>query len=824
MNSTGNVGENNTGINTVSGGVSTGNVIPNNQNIVPLNVNNGVNNVTPVLGAQNNIQQIGSDIQPISPIVSNSPVQSVTPTVVSPVTPIVQPVVPVISPAVQTVANNSVQVNAAPITPISPVVQPINPVSQPAVQTPTSVTPIAPINPISGVADNSNGSNVPKLEDVINSQKSTNSVVNTPQETNTNNSKVEINISDDVDKTLVKEKKSKDKKKKEVKNSSNDDDFDGSDSMSSSKAPVIVSIAFVFVLATVFVYYFLVMTPTVVFDKAINETFDSVEGLYKGIVNSDNEKVDLNLKFDMTTNESAFVNNKRLQDIERLNGEQFESDIKIDMKNENVEISLSANRKKDEKTGKPGRTMMDFSIFSVDNNLYIQPRTYYNDQDDEPPFKANEPFSLTNDKIVQADLIKAFSGVDSDFSFSKERIDSFFEIAKSVKNKVIDKIDDNQLKRNIVFKKINDTTTIALKVNCKLGKKEIYEIYKSSFEEYKNDDNFLEQMSIAFGIEKGKVVEVIEDLLARDIVTDYVDVNLYMNLANTKLISLDVDVSNEYSAEINYLNGYYSLDFSIYEKSETEEKGKKKFNINGMYNSTDGIVKGDGFIDNEDTYLKVVFDYIRIEDEVSGSKTGNNLTLKFYAGKEEKDLFTVLDCVLDIQKDADISDLTNFKIENVYSIPDIKAEIINRTPHFIGMELEESEIPRTSLSEEERKKLKGELPLLEAADLLVFQFGFKNHLEFMLDYLLNNKDQSSSFGEKYKERKEETKEETTIETKEEVNETETVIDDKTKESEKVSESEETTSNNTETKNEENSTDTKNETSTTNNDEVNNESN
>ena len=256
-----------------------------------------------------------------------------------------------------------------------------------------------------------------------------------------------------------------------------------------------------------------------------------------------------------------------------------------------------------------------------------------------------------------------------------------------------------------------------------------------------------------------------------------------MNLANTELVSVDVNVADEYYAQIDYLSGYYSIQFTEYQKSD---KNKKVFSIEAMYDSTNGIVEGEGFIDNNDTYIKVLFNYNRVVG-TKGNKTGNNLVLKF-SPLESGEPFAILNCSLDILtgENADIKELENFvnndgtlntkfTKENVYAIPNVKASVVNRTPHFREMTLTEEDIPRTTI---ELDKLKGEMPLLEAADLLVFQYGFKYHVEFVVDRLLHNKE-TEAYYEKERNGKKETKEE---DTKSEVVE-ETKTETKTEESE-----------------------------------------
>ena len=762
MNDTSNLGVNNTGMEVNNpnlngiGVPSTPMVtIPQTQTLNSVNnINNsmGVNQSTPVLAStpETNMSQVNVQV-PTTPtinldnLVNNAPVVETSgtiptvPVVTTPVAPTPAVSVPVATTPAAPAPAVSVPAATAPVAPTPAVSVPVatTPAAPaPAVSVPAATAPVAPTPAVSVPAATTPVAPAPAV--------SVPTVdASTANETDKKDSKVEINISDNVSvESNKKEKKIKEKKEKIDNNSS--DDYD-EENIHVSKSPIIIVVLFIIILILIFIYYFLVMTPTKVFDKAINTTIDSVKDLYNDVQNGENKKIDLDLKFDLLTNQNAFKENKRLQDIDRINGDHFESDIKIDLEKENLEFSLKAARSNK-------KEILDFSVFSVDDNLYVQPRTYYNDQDTEKPFEANNPFSLTNEKIVQADLLKALTGADGNIAYSGEKIDAIIDVAETTKDNILDIIQEDQLKRSIAFKKIGGATTIALKVNCKVDKKDIEDIYYPIFKDYIKNEKIIEKISLATGMDRQDVVNTIQKLIDREVKTEFVDVNLYMNLANTQLVSLDVNVADDFYAQIDYLNGYYSITFTKF------SNGKKTFNINATYDSTNGIVEGEGFIDNDNTYLKVVFNYNRVTG-LKGNKTGNNLILKFYA-HEGTDPFAVLECSLDIitgdlAKLKELDDFvdekgklnTEFTKNNVYAIPDVGVSVIGRTPHFRGVDLKESDIPRTN-KDLDPSIFKGTLPVLEAADLLVFQFGFKNHVEFVVDHLLHNREMDKPYYEK----------------------------------------------------------------------------
>ena len=385
------------------------------------------------------------------------------------------------------------------------------------------------------------------------------------------------------------------------------------------KLPIAVLIIFSALLLVVVVYYFIVMTPTKVFDKAIDNIFDTVTGIVDKAKDSKTDTAKLNISVDMETGGET---NKY------LDGLLFSGGFDIDLRNLDLGLQIITDSSK---TQIAEEDNFNSRVYLKDNGVYV-----------------------SNEKLEKTYPGKTVLYSDSDIAyFDYNRIDTVVDIVERTKNEIVDIIQDEQLKRTITIKKINGQTTIALKANCLLDNKGIADIYKPIFKKYVNDEKFIKQIVTAVGsLTEEEVKDILTDLYERDVVTQKIDVNLYMNLANTQLISLDVTV-DDYFVEIDNLNGYF---FGLVKyKGKKGSFDKPEFQLQFEYDANKGVLVGSGSINipgQTDIYSK--FDYTRVEE--NEKKVGNILNINFFnkdvktkAEEDNKDnIIARLACTLDI--------------------------------------------------------------------------------------------------------------------------------------------------------------------------------
>ncbi len=394
------------------------------------------------------------------------------------------------------------------------------------------------------------------------------------------------------------------------------------DDKENKKLPIVVLLIFLLLLIVIVIYYFIVMTPTKVFDKAIDNIFDTVTGVVDNVRNNKSDTIVLSMGVDMETD--GDIN-------EYLDGIKFRAGIEADLKK--LEMGLNIASQSGETKIKAADNF-DSKVYVKDGGIYV----------------SNERLERTYPGQV---ALYSDSGL-TDVSYN--RIDNAIDVIERTKNEIVDIIENEQLRRTIAIKKVNNQTTIALKASCTLDNKEIADIYKPIFKKYLKDEKFIKQVSEIIGtMSEEEVKDEIQRLYDRDVVTQKIDVNLYMNLANTQLISLDVTV-DDYFVKIDNLNGYfYGMVKYAGAKHSFDEP---EFIIQFEYDANKGLLNGTGKIDKPgQTNIYSEFDYTRVEKD--GKKVGNILHINFFnkvvsnesERNDKKNIIAKLDCRLDIDDD-----------------------------------------------------------------------------------------------------------------------------------------------------------------------------
>ena len=582
---------------------------------------------------------------------NNEVTPAVTTEAVQPIPAVTPTVAPVqtVAPAVSSVPVTPAQpVAAAPVTPVPEQPQPpvaISVPATPAAPAPEVAAPAAPAEATAPVAETKPAENVVAKEEIGSEEN----LFSGPVESKSTDS-----ISSDL--AVPDDPNSSSSKKESSGQSSNGEDF--VEEKENKKLPIAVLIIFVLLLIIVVIYYFIVMTPTKVFDKAIDNIFDSVTGVVDSIQNNKSDTMKFKIGVKMETD----------GDINKyLDGVKFDAEIGANLKDLELGLRIETDAGDTDLTEED---KFDSTVFVKDGGVYV-----------------------TNDVLEKTYPGNVALYTDSEFTdVSYDRVDDIIEIVERTKNEIIDIIKDEQLRRTIAIKKINNQTTIALKASCTLDNKGVADIYKPIFEEYLNDEEFIKKIASAIGsVTEQEVKDEIKRLYERDVVTQNIDVNLYMNLANTQLISLDVTV-DDYFVEIDNLNGYF---FGVVKyKGVKDSFDAPEFIISFEYDANKGLLNGYGQIDKPgQDFIYSLFDYTRSVDE-SGKKVGNSLHINFFnkvvrteaEQANKKNIIARLDCTLDIDDDNPKLTLRGKKeaIEKTEEIEEGINVSMNRLTHYVN--------------------------------------------------------------------------------------------------------------------------------------------
>ena len=512
--------------------------------------------------------------------------------------PVAQPTPPVAPTAAPPVDNGGVQppipvpqvapvISSAPEAPVAAPVPAPTPAPAPAPAAAPVEVPVAPATPqvsTPAPAEVPTEKTEVEVEKVKENVEDKSSLFSGPVESKSTDS-VSSDLAVPEDPNLVSSKK------EESHKNASSEEYVGE--KENKKLPIVVLIIFVLILIVVIVYYFIVMTPTKVFDKAIDNIVDTLTGIVDSAKDSKNDTAKLDFRADMTTG---------AEDTKYLDGMIVKMAVDVDIKNLELGVNLG---------NEVGKSTVLTEDESFNARVYLKDGGIY----------------LSNDRLDRSYKGKVVEYADSDFtSIDYDRLDTIAEIFKRTKNEIVDIITNDQLTRTITMKKVNNQTTIALKANCTLDNAGIEKIYHPIFKKYLNDKEFIKDVSKAVGISEEEVKDELQRLYDREVTTQNIVVNLYMNLANTQLISLDVTV-DDYYVKIDNLNGYFYGQVKY--KGEGKTFDKPTFQIQFEYDANKGLLNGTGSIDIEDqTYLYATFKYVRQETE--GKKTGNKLSIYFF--------------------------------------------------------------------------------------------------------------------------------------------------------------------------------------------------
>lgn len=452
-----------------------------------------------------------------------------------------------------------------------------------------------------------------------------------------------------------------------------------------------MAISIALILIMIFLsYYFFYLTPTRVFDEAIENIFDNIKSVASGITNSESDTIEIDLNGKLKTSGKDY---KNVEDIAFLNNLKVNANIEVDLKKLDFGATIKSDVKETSNMKYPQN--MDVALDSIDNNLY---------------FKINDTIAKYNSNGKLMDKIE----------FRYDRIEDAVSIFESMKNQVVNIIKEEQLSKTIATRKINNQTAVAIKAHTTLNNKDIASIYYEGFGNIIKDKKLIKKWANVFSITEEEAIARLQRILDRDVVTEAIEVNLYMNLANTQLIGLDIRVDNFY-VEINSLNGFYYIDFKVF-----NSKGIEALDIEVEYDAYHGVLNGIGTANVSlkgltTGFLIVKFDYTRINAEDTNTMVGNKLDFKFYDDRSDIP-FCTLDCTLDlaydkkidfldIKKSKNVLELTPTEIEDVITLADkityetlfvAKRLIFNRLPSSITNDINKKiEIKSRDLVEKE---------------------------------------------------------------------------------------------------------------------------
>ena len=679
---------------------------------------------TSVVNANSMTQPSASSFNAPSSVQTTTPVQ---PQVVAPVTiqttPVVQQATPVVTPQVAP-AVESVQPQVAPVVsqPQAPTVETVNPMQ-------TQVT--STVNQVDASANQVVLKNTMLSAENPYANVSTFKAGERDYLKKKDEKKVQINSTEEV--------KTEEEKKQE------EDEIISTGI--NNKASIILIIIFVVFLVSGFIFYFIIISPKRAFFKSVEDIKILYAVPINNFINNDRERMEISIGFALDTEQAEFEKSKDLKSVEYIDGDYLEGIIDLDLVNNDSKVTLKAQKStknleklniddenivdKNSETQK----MLDFSMYNVNNKIYVGPIDYYNYNDVENFGKDK----ITFDKKVQIDLIEALTDGKFDFNFSKDKLYDIEKIVAITIDKFVQEIDSKEITRRVVSRKALGSSKIFVKSSLDLDNKRLNEIYHGILQDYYDNKeevftpdegtpetvNILAILSNISGLPISEIKEYLMELINNDLSAKRVQIDLYLSFSTRSgMGGIEVYIDDKYYYKADVINEQFVVDMGIIENKGTSDEhilAEMQIDFNQDTGSLDGVFS----LDNKNTRLAITIDFDLLKD-YNGNEIGNTLLLGFYNNdtykEETKRPFARLDCKLEYYDNNTDPDKVKFdlrkEVEGSYSLPNI---------NIAGM-------PKSSVQGV------GKISLSEANKLLKFTNNFVSHAEYLIDHLLYNKD------------------------------------------------------------------------------------
>lgn len=443
-------------------------------------------------------------------------------------------------------------------------------------------------------------------------------------------------------------------------------------------------------------YYFLHLTPTRIFDEAIEDIFGRIKTFGIGLTQPEEDTLNVSIDGKMHTKGYDI---EQMEDIAFLDNFIINSTLGVDLKKLNIRLGLVTDIK--ETTGMKYPSNVSIGADYIDEKFYIE----------------------LFEKIIN---FQTSSDLENKLKIDYSRINDLILILEEMKNLCVDITDNKFLSKNLASKKINGQTAYGIRAHIVLEEEQIKDIYYEGFSRLLENEDIINRWANLFAISNDEAIEMLEKLYNKEVKTKYIEINLYMNLANTDLISLEVTVDNFYF-EISSLNGFYYIDFK-YIDDEGFELVDAQADVDTYNQTVDGVIKVNTTAGN----VKMTFNYEPGLEVSQYEKKDGKLNIEFYNDNNEKP-FVTINCTLNIKYNDKVNFIDTSNSIGITQIDDKDfKDIITLTkkiPYemgFVGKKLLLNKLPSNVADEVVNKYT------------LIIEEYIENEIVNMIDYSLSN--------------------------------------------------------------------------------------
>ncbi|MGM9834397.1 MAG: hypothetical protein ACI31M_01285 [Bacilli bacterium] len=471
------------------------------------------------------------------------------------------------------------------------------------------------------------------------------------------------------------------------------DDFTGNGKRKKKLIPIIAIIAVVLAAIGGGVFFYFNSKPKAVMESAINDAYKKEYGdLSKFFKDLEENSLDYDIFNDtLKVSGEVSVGGELLKGLEN---NTIKFDLGIDVKNEMFEGTAILTEK--------NKDLIDATVFGKNGKLYMKSNSllngvYYIDDFD---FEDVLDLSELEDMMNQVNLPKA------------KEID---KIVESIKNAVIESLDEDEMEKSKDEIKINNEKINATKITYTIDEKSTEKFVKSMLKQLKKDDDLLESIANIANIDVSELESALEEA------EDSID-GSFEGMGKGKLNVYTTGVSNDFamielvtdSVKISYGSHKDNGCFVIKAESDDEEikfeilSETKKDITTVEVNYNDDTLATFTVRAFNSNYLDLDYD-INIPEEIAGDEYSAKGSLKVTS---EKDGDNKVSGVFEFSIDAniageslDLSGKLDYAVEVGADIADYNTKNAKDTD---------------DMTEEDAKKLQDALTELEDTEIFKF--------------------------------------------------------------------------------------------------------
>ena len=390
-----------------------------------------------------------------------------------------------------------------------------------------------------------------------------------------------------------------------------------------SKAPIFI-ISVVLILVILFlVYYFVLMTPKNVYDKIMNDIFDTFENVLK-TTDESNKEVEIST---IGLSGKATISSN---DIKALDGVGITYDLNIDTSQDKTKAKIEID--------KNSKALTDILVYLINGDLILDPNV--------------------QNTLIKLDPKQYNLESVTNLNVGKQSTKDLIYLVNKVRNVFLQDVNEDKISRSIAYKEVSkDQNVFSLKLTYDMDNAEINSIYKNMLNAISKDKTTLTTVARFMGFEEDNVELVqkqLEALANKHVEIQKIHLEFYRTLAGTDTVACDVD-SDTYKISVGSLNDIY---FATITKT-VEKDGVIPFTIDFEYDTFNkrliGTVKYKNTKGEEDTY-----EFDISQAKINNTRTEIKATVKYKIPSKTNEVYAIdfkLD--MDTNKNYEMPDTKN---------------------------------------------------------------------------------------------------------------------------------------------------------------------